>query len=94
MIYRQVDGSLALRHVVEVNSRMSMGRVALELQKKYAAGKNAKLSILRKKNLTSEQISTLYSQVIHNSSGDGDRKNILLNDPYTAVEFIALWQSS
>ncbi len=93
MIYRQADGSLALRHVVEVNTRMSMGRVALELQKKYAAGKNAKLSILRKKNLTSEQISTLYSQVINNDSGDGNMKRVLLNDPYTAVEFIALWES-
>lgn len=49
MIHRLPDGLLALRPVVEVNVRMTMGRVALELQKRPAFRGNGRFRILRKK---------------------------------------------
>lgn len=49
MVYRRADGSLALRTVVEANVRMTMGRVALELWKKFGRPPRASLRILRKR---------------------------------------------
>lgn len=48
MVHRRADGALALRHVVEVNVRMTMGRVALELQAKLGPGGPGTLRILKK----------------------------------------------
>lgn len=89
MVYRQNDGSLALKHVVELNVRMSMGRVAKELQKKYAPAKSGRFRILRKKSLSEEELCTLCSQVIHNAD-KGQR--ICVNNPLHAKEFIAVWE--
>lgn len=92
MVYRKANGSLALRHVIELNVRMTMGRVAKELQKKYAAGRSGSFKILRKKSLSKERLSTLYSQVINN---DGNVNNlcVAVNNPQTAKEFIAVWET-
>lgn len=76
MVYRRGDGSLGFRPVIELNVRMTMGRVALELQKKSKAGSSGRLRILRKSNYSEED------------TADG----ILLNDPELAREFLALWQ--
>lgn len=76
MVHRRADGSLALKIVVEVNVRMTMGRVALELQRRPAFRGNGCMRILRRKNgkppLPAEN-------------------QIFLNDPSTAKEFIAVW---
>ena len=48
MVHRRSDGTLALRHVVELNVRMTMGRVALELQKKLAPSGWGNFQVLRK----------------------------------------------
>jgi uncharacterized ferritin-like protein (DUF455 family) len=48
MVYRRSDGTLALRHVVELNVRMTMGRVALELQRKLAPSGWGTFQVLRK----------------------------------------------
>ena len=50
MVYRRSDGTLALRHVVEMNVRMTMGRVALELQRKLAPSGWGRFRIMRKKS--------------------------------------------
>lgn len=50
MVYRRSDGTLALRHVVELNVRMTMGRVALELQRKLAPSGWGRFRIMRKKS--------------------------------------------
>lgn len=92
MVYRKAGGALALRHVVELNVRMTMGRVAKELQKKYAAGESGRLKILRKKNLSEEQVSTLYSRVIHNGENVNNRC-VVVNNPETAKAFIVVWET-
>jgi uncharacterized ferritin-like protein (DUF455 family) len=85
MVHRNADGSLALRHIIELNVRMTMGRVALELQKKSGSGKAGRLQILRKKQSTAEVLDQLVSS---RDVTDG----ILLNDPQRAHEFLAHWQ--
>ncbi|MBT8044330.1 MAG: ferritin-like domain-containing protein, partial [Verrucomicrobiae bacterium] len=87
MVYRRSDGTLALRHIIELNVRMTMGRVALELHKKTAPAKPGQLQVLRKKQLSKDQLLTVYSQDVHSSS-------TVINNPKTASEFIAVWSES
>ncbi|MFP6871878.1 MAG: DUF455 family protein [Verrucomicrobiales bacterium] len=54
MVYRRTDGTLALRHVVELNVRMTMGRVALELQRKLAPAGWGAFRVLRKTDTVKE----------------------------------------
>lgn len=49
MVHRTPAG-LALRHIVELNVRMTMGRVALEIRNRPAFRGNGRLRILRKKD--------------------------------------------
>lgn len=49
MVHRKADGSLGLRPVVEVNVRMTMGRVAHELWKTFGRPQRGRLRILRKR---------------------------------------------
>jgi len=85
MVYRRADGSLALRHVIELNVRMTMGRIALELQKKSQAGRGGRFRILRKNKL-SDADRDLLARSIPGSD------ITLLNDPELAREFLAVWQ--
>jgi len=85
MVYRRSDGSLALRHVIELNVRMTMGRVALELLKHSPQGKSGRLQILRKRKLGDEELERL-------AHGDPAKGGVLINDPETAREFLALWE--
>lgn len=55
MVHRGSDGSLALRPVVEVNARMTMGRVAHELWKKFGRPPEGRLKILRKREWGEEE---------------------------------------
>lgn len=84
MVFRRSDGSLGLRHVIELNVRMTMGRVALELQKKTQPGRGGRFRILRKNQLGKGELSSLCSQDIHSLT-------TVINNPHTAREFIAVW---
>ena len=84
MIHRQADGSLAMRYVVELNVRMTMGRVALEIAKKRMPNKGGELRVLRKNKLGQDELARLYNQVINNSF-------VVMNDPEQAREFVAVW---
>ena len=86
MVFRRADGSLGLRYVIELNVRMTMGRVAMELHQKTRPGKGGRFRILRKNQLEKDRLSAIYSQVINN-------REITLNDPTKAREFIAVWES-
>jgi uncharacterized ferritin-like protein (DUF455 family) len=84
MVARRPDGSLGIRYVIELNVRMTMGRVALEIAKKRMPNKGGQLRILQKNKLAEGELQALYSQVIHNPS-------LVLNDPERALEFVAVW---
>ena len=85
MVHRLPDGSLALKHVVELNVRMTMGRLALELLKKSAPNRLGRLKILRKDR--AGDLSKLGGGTLQGGT-------ILLNDPSAAREFLALWEVS
>ncbi|PID81629.1 hypothetical protein CSB20_02025 [bacterium DOLZORAL124_64_63] len=85
MVFRRADGSLGLRHVVELNVRMTMGRVAYELYRKTRPGKAGVFRILRKRQLSGEELSTLCSQDVHSG-------RVVINNPEAAREFIAVWE--
>ncbi len=82
MVHRRADGSPALKPVVELNVRMTMGRIAWEWMKRgnYQGGS---LRILRRPSLTDAQLSALLE-------GPG----IFLNDPDAASLFLAYWQAT
>ncbi len=84
MVVRCSDGSLGMRYVVELNVRMTMGRVALELARKMSPGQGGSLRVLVKHKLCEEQLQGIYSQVIH-------KPYIVINDPKRAREFLAIW---
>jgi uncharacterized ferritin-like protein (DUF455 family) len=83
MVHRRSDGSLALKHVVELNVRMTMGRVALELLQKSAPNRQGRFRILRKGKLEAADLE-------FGGSLQGGR--IAINDPAQAREFIAAWE--
>jgi hypothetical protein len=70
--------------VVELNVRMTMGRVALEIAKKRMPLKGGELRVLRKNKLAEGELSRIYNQVINNSP-------VVINDPERAREFVAVW---
>lgn len=84
MVHRRPDGTLALKPVVELNVRMTMGRVALELMAKAGGGRGGRLRILRRAKLGDGPL-----------PGGGTLRGgpLLLNDPATAREFLALWEA-
>ncbi|MBA4716470.1 MAG: DUF455 family protein [Verrucomicrobiales bacterium] len=55
MIWRDSYGNLCLRKIVEINVRMTMGRVALDLQKRMAASKSCSLRIEKKNSFKGEE---------------------------------------
>ncbi len=77
MVHRRSDGALALKHVVELNVRCTMGRVAWDWMKRAARPLPGRLRILRKSADGSQPL-----------TGRG----IFLNDPQTATRFIAHWE--
>ena len=61
-VYRSRDGGLALRTVCEINPRFTMGRLAVELGKKVAAGHWVRFSIQPRPPTEAEQNSRVNSQ--------------------------------
>lgn len=87
MVIRQADGSLGIRYVLELNVRMTMGRVAHEIGRKLSPGVGGSLRLLSRRKLGEEQWQAVYTQVIH-------KPYIVLNDPGKAREFVAIWVPS
>eukprot|EP00112_Aurelia_sp_Birch-Aquarium-sp1_P010428 Seg22252.1 transcript_id=Seg22252.1/GoldUCD/mRNA.D3Y31 product="hypothetical protein" protein_id=Seg22252.1/GoldUCD/D3Y31 len=96
MVYRNEEGVLNLRKVVEINARITMGRAALELLKKTVAGKSGILKVVRKREISDLEKWLLSTGQNTNRCSD----NLIsegvypLNDPLNAKEFIALWTVS
>jgi len=81
MVHRRADGSLALKPVVEMNVRMTMGRIAWEWMKRRPGSGGGRLRLLRRQSLKEDEIKDL-------AQGPG----IFLNDPATASCFLAFWE--
>lgn len=79
MVHRRGDGSLALKPVVELNMRMTMGRLAYEWAKR-GPGRGGRLRILRRQATSEEEIAALMK-------GPG----VFLNEPEAASVFLAYW---
>jgi uncharacterized ferritin-like protein (DUF455 family) len=83
MVHREADGSLALKHVVELNVRMTMGRIALELLQKSAPNRQGRFQILRKGKSGAGDLQF---------GGTLEGGRIAINDPVQAREFVAVWE--
>ncbi|MEM0895879.1 MAG: DUF455 family protein [Verrucomicrobiota bacterium] len=86
-VHRQEDGSLALRPVVEINCRFTMGRIAIELAKKINPTKTARLEIVRKEEFNFE---VAPASEVSGSPARLSGGRICLNDPKTARRFLAV----
>jgi len=79
MVHRDAAGSLALKPVVELNVRMTMGRLAWEWMKRSPNPSGGCLRILRKTAVDGEAIRDL------------GKKGVFLNEPESAEVFLAHW---
>jgi len=85
------QGTLHIRKIVEMNPRITMGRVALELSKKSAPGKAGFYQILRKKSLGKTSPESFLDELNHGKQPTLQWGTMALNDPTQAEDFIALW---
>ena len=85
-VHRQKEGSLALRSVVEINCRYTMGRVAIELSRKIDTSKTARLELVQKGNL---DLSTKPEPVLAGTLPRLTGGTISLNDPTQARRVLA-----
>lgn len=97
MVYKENDG-FKLRKVVEVNPRMTMGRVALELHRHFGFSGSGFYQILRKSKLGDIDQWLKMLEVDDIDAGAEARFQKIpenmscpLNDPHLAQEFVAVW---
>lgn len=79
MVHRRADGKLALRTVVELNVRMTMGRLAWEWMKRSPDKDAGRLRVLRK--------AAVNGAAVRESGAQG----VFLNDVDAAEMFLAHW---
>jgi uncharacterized ferritin-like protein (DUF455 family) len=82
LIHRKPDASLALKPVVELNVRTTMGRIAWEWMKRQSKPGAGRLRILRRAAISQEEILRM-----------ADGLGIFLNDYQTATTFLAWWET-
>ncbi len=84
MVYFDEDIEFHWTPVVELNVRMTMGRVALEMLKKSRAGCTGRLRIRKVKDISREDFTAMYE-------GNLNCGSLMLTDPNQAEEFMAVW---
>ncbi len=85
MVHRLPGGSLALKHIVELNVRLTMGRIALELLKKSTPQRSGRFRIHRANKVSTAELDKLRSGSLQGGP-------VLLNDPANAQAFLAMWE--
>ncbi len=81
MVHRRPDGLLALKPVVELNVRLSMGRIAWEWMRRCPRSKHGgRFRILRRAAVDAETERSL------------EAGGVFLNDPGRAARFLAHWE--
>ena len=101
-IYRSPTGTLQLKTIVEINPRMTMGRIGYELGKRNAARSVGLFQILTHSQLSktdtpnfidySRQLTTQYPTVLTKETNPRlVSSSNPLNDPYTAKKFLAVY---
>ncbi len=101
-IYRSPKGTLQLKTLVEINPRMTMGRIGYELGKRNAARSVGLFQILTHSQLSktdtpnfidySRQLTTQYPTVLTKETNPRlVSSSSPLNDPYTAKKFLAVY---
>lgn len=94
MVYRTSKREFKLRKIVEVNPRMTMGRVALEMLKKSNQAGAGIYQIVRKSKMGNidDWLEMFDADCVKGLPGKTCSKaSYPLNDPYLAEEFIAVW---
>jgi hypothetical protein len=102
LVYRAPDGSPALRPVVEINPRFTMGRVALELRRLAHSTAVVRLTLATVRSARTEACRTLPELADRLETADPVRLvtqgeevkiaegTIVLNDPLVAQRFLAV----
>jgi len=92
MVYLN-DGNYRLRKVVELNPRVTMGRVATELYQKFGSRGAGFYQILRKSKLGDIESWVKRMEGVSECADNEDLRALSLpiNDPFQATEFIAVW---
>lgn len=101
-VYRSPMGALQLKTIVEINSRMTMGRIGYELSKRNAARSVGLFQILTRSQLSktdtptfidySRQLMAQYPTVLTKETNPRlVSSSSPLNDPYTAKKFLAVY---
>jgi hypothetical protein len=80
LVHRRADGSPALKPVVELNVRLTMGRIAWEWMQRQPSPVGGRLRVHRRSALADAGVAAL-------DEGPG----VILNDPGTATCFLAHW---
>jgi Protein of unknown function (DUF455) len=83
LIHRRPDGSPALKPVVELNVRLTMGRIAWEWMRRQPSPTAGQLRILRRSSATGAEIARTTASL----------PGLFLNDPASATTFLAHWQA-
>lgn len=94
MVFRNQQGGLEIRPVVEVNVRTTMGRVAVELLRKTVPGLGGFYQIMRKSQGETEALN--FGPIV---AEEANRRGLLagryvLNDPELAGEFLAVYTAA
>jgi hypothetical protein len=101
-VFRSPRGILQLKTIVEINPRMTMGRIGHELGKRNAARSVGLFQILTRSQLSktdtptfidySRQLMAQYPTVLSKESNPRlVSSSIPLNDPNTAKKFLAVY---
>lgn len=84
-VHRSSGGGLALRAICEVNPRHTMGRVALELKRRIAPGRDLALSILKREDLRPH-----HDSATCDASGRWEAGSLVLTEGDAGARFAAV----